>query len=690
MNTETIPSPRARLLCAAFVFVTALSLYYWTLAPTVTLVDSGELILVAHGLGVAHPPGFPLWVMLAHLASLLPFGNVAVRVNFSSALFGALACGMLALVVMELMITVSCLIPAKRTKKSGQQTKAARDSKTGLVVVAPALGAGLLLAFSRTLWSYATITEVYALNTFLILIIFFLMLRWRRGIVADRQRNAVPMKAARITPPNTAHDAFLYIAAFAFGLALGDHHVTVGLTLPAVAVIVYRTEGLRFFMGRRLLYAALISISALLAIYSYLPWAASGSPAINWGKPNSLQAIWWHITGRQYQVFLSFTPRMMGEQFIQLVRLILREFSPWWVPLPLVLSVAGFMRAFKADRTTFWFLLVIVLASVAYNLSYEIAEDKDAYYLPAFTAIAIAAGFGLRWLIQRTASISLAPAKRYATTTVVVLIAPAIALLGNWPFNNRRHYFIAHDYVENIFSSIRPNGLLLTQDWQVVSPMFYAQQIEHLRTDVKVVDVNLLRRVWYFDYLQHAYPDLLQRSRGPVDAFVADLKDWERDPSIYARDRELTLKINTAFLEMIQSFVRNESMLGPVYMTNDLVSAETNNSDVTKWLTQTYQLVPDGLVFQLTNDREFHDPPDLHLQTRGLADGSLRFAPDDVVNIKVLPSYAAMLVNRGWYLAHFNQSDRATAAFKDALALIPGFRAAQEGLAQSAVQPGKE
>ena len=99
------------------MFLVALLLYSWTLAPTVTPTDSGELILAAQGLGVAHPPGVPLWVMLAHLASLVPLGNVAVRINFSSAFFAALACGILTLVVSELMITAAYL-PAR---KSGAQ-----------------------------------------------------------------------------------------------------------------------------------------------------------------------------------------------------------------------------------------------------------------------------------------------------------------------------------------------------------------------------------------------------------------------------------------------------------------------------------------------------------------------------------------------------------------------------------------
>ena len=672
VDAAAIPSSAAELLCAGAVFLVALLLYSRTLAPTVTLVDSGELILVAQGLGVAHPPGFPLWVILAHVASLVPFGNVAVRINFSSAIFAALACSMLTLVVSELMITAAYL-PAR--KGGAQQRKRAVDLGINrLLVFAPALGSGLLMAFSRTLWSYATIAEVYTLNTLLILIVFFLMLRWRRRIIADRREKGGPV---------TIHDSWLYAAAAVFGFALGVHHVTVGLTLPALAVIVYRTEGLRFFTRRRLVYAALISIVAMVAVYAYLPFAASRSPLINWGNPLSLQEIWWHITGRQYRVFLSFTPTMMGGQFVEFCRMLLREFGPAWLPLPLVLAFAGFATAYRQDRTTFWFLLFIVIANLAYDLSYEIAEDKDAYYLPVFISIAIGAGFGIRWLIQMTAVKSMFFGTSCGVAAIAVLLTSATAFAGNWPFNNRRHCFIAHDYVENLLSGVQRNGLLLTQDWQVASPMFYAQQIEQRRRDVKVVDVNLLRRSWYFDYLRRTYPDLIERSRKKIEMFVEDLKAWERDPAEFKSNALLTQKINTAFLEMIQSIVTNESVVGPVYMTRDLLLPDTTNGAVTQWLTQSYQLIPHGLVFNLTRDSRFHDSPDVQLETRGLADGSVRFEKDDVVNLKILPGYTSMLINRGRYLAAFNQHARAIIAFKEALILDPNLAAAREGLAES-------
>src|SRR5437660_5727960 len=112
-RAEILPAKEA-LFCALFVFVCALVLYAKTLAPTVTLIDSGELILAAHSLGIAHPPGFPFWVMLAHLASLAPFGSVASRINFSSAVFAAFASATLTLIVAELSVAASYLGHSKR------------------------------------------------------------------------------------------------------------------------------------------------------------------------------------------------------------------------------------------------------------------------------------------------------------------------------------------------------------------------------------------------------------------------------------------------------------------------------------------------------------------------------------------------------------------------------------------------
>jgi tetratricopeptide (TPR) repeat protein len=324
-----------------------------------------------------------------------------------------------------------------------------------------------------------------------------------------------------------------------------------------------------------------------------------------------------------------------------------------------------------------------VISNLAYDLSYQIAEDKDAYYLPVFISITIAAGLGIRWLIQMTVSKSTAANKPYWVAAVALLLVSATAFAANLPFNDRRHYFIAHDYAENLLSTVGPNGLLVTQDWQVVSPMFYVQEIEHRRRDAKVIDLNLLRRSWYFDYLRRAHPDLIERSREKVDRFVELLKQWERDPGAFARNDLLTQTISEAFFEMVQSIVMQERSVAPAYITNDLLAGDSSNGQATRWITQNYQLVPQGLVFELATDSTFHDSPDPQLQIRGLADGTLQFENDDVVELKVLPTYTTMLINRGRYLALFNQHERAIGAFKEALALNPRLTAARQGLAES-------
>jgi hypothetical protein len=670
---------KVEFLYPGIVFFAALLLYSWTLAPTVTLVDSGELIVAARYLGVAHPPGFPLYIMLAHLASRIPIGNVAQRIHFASAVFAALASAVVTLLVAELIAISSSLKARRRSKKkpANQRKTVTGALAPSLLTLAPALAAGLLVAFSRTLWAYATIAEVYTLNALLIVTIFWLMCKWRRSILEDERSESA--KRALTIPD---YDWLLYTASAIFGLALGVHHVTVALILPALALFVWKTQGFKFFSSTRFLYAAIVSVVSLIVVYSYLPLAASHDPIVNWGNPRSLTTIWWHITGRQYQVFLSFDPNIIGQELVSLGRFLLREFGPSWLPITLGLALLGFARLLKNDRTIFWFLALVVLTDAAYGTSYFIAEDKDAYYLPAFIAIAIGAGFGLRWLFEWLQTRAVPAATVIALAAVLLLATTTMA--ANWAFDNRRHYFVAHDYVENILGSIEPNALLLTLDWQVEAPLLYTREIKHRRRDVKVIDVNLLRRPWYFDYLRRAYPDLMARSGDIVEAFFAELKEWESKPEVYARDPALTERIARLFQMLFQSFVTKEKQVSGVYVTSDLLfQTEQQDKELTQWLTKHYQLIPHGLVFKLEEDRNFHDPGPLQLQTRGLADGTLKFEPDDVVILKVLSAYKTMLVNRGRYFSFFNQHEHAIDSFKRALELDSTLELARQGLRDS-------
>jgi hypothetical protein len=249
---------------------------------------------------------------------------------------------------------------------------------------------------------------------------------------------------------------------------------------------------------------------------------------------------------------------------------------------------------------------------------------------------------------------------------------------------------IAHYYVDNILTSIKPNGLLLTLDWQVASPFLYVQEIERRRRDVKVLDINLMRRSWYFGYLRQVHPDLIERSKDKIDSYVAELKQWEENPAAYANNATRTARIASKFVEMIQACVERENKVAPVYLTRDLITSADRDGALTTWFTTNYALVPEGLVFRFESDgTRFHDPGEIQWQTAGLNDGTLKFETDDVVRTKVLPSYTAMLINRGRYFALFDEQERAIAAFSQALALNPSSDLARQGLNESLAKSRK-
>lgn len=683
---------RIRIACALAVFGISIVLYASTLAPSVVFVDSGELIVAARSLGVAHPPGFPLYVLLIHLAMAVPISNIAVRVNFASALFGALASSVLTLTVIEAMVTPRILSAAGRVSR-----KAASGGKKGaagagakplnvteavdpIALIVSSISAGLLLAFSRTLWAYATIAEVYTLNSLLILTIFFFMFRWRRFTLEHRERKE----------DRGPTDRWLYAAAFVFGLGLGVHHVTVGLMLPAFGALVLATEGIAFYKSRRLAYAALWAFGGL-SIYVYLPIAASGSPAMNWGDPRTFEHLWWHVTGRQYQVFFVWSLQTMASQLGDFIKLAATQFGPAWLPLVPALAIAGLVVIYRRDRAMFWFLTLAVGADLVYCLGYEIAEDKDAYYLPAIMSATIATGFGVHSLFKRIAELPRLSSNsaRYLAVASIVLVV-TIALVANLPYNNRSRYFIATDYLDNIYSAIEPGGMLLTRDWQVYSPSLYQREIEHRREDVVAIDVNQLRRSWYFEYLARAYPSTIEQSRDKVDAFLEDLTHWERDPDLYQRDVMLNQRISARFYEMILAFVSNHIQRAPVYVTLDIAAnRDGTDSELTKALTKSYQLFPQGLIFQATERRGFVEPSGRRLVTRGLADGTHKFEDGDVVKLKVLPVYVTMFYNLGRYFAANGKHQQAIDAFKQAIELQPGFSAAQQGINDSVKAMGK-
>ncbi|MDY0145206.1 MAG: DUF2723 domain-containing protein [Kiritimatiellia bacterium] len=209
---------------AAFwiVLLVSFGVYFYTLAPTLTLEDSGELAVASDYLGVPHPPGYPIWTLLTwffqwvfHWVKYNGHPNPAWSVGLASAASGAGACALLALLISrsgaDLLRSVSQL-----KERVGFQTE-------NVVCLVAGVSGGLLLAFSPVLWSQSVIVEVYSLNAFFQMIVLLLIYMWM------------------CRPKN---DTLLFLAAFLFGLGLTNHQTLLFLGLALALAVVFKEASL--------------------------------------------------------------------------------------------------------------------------------------------------------------------------------------------------------------------------------------------------------------------------------------------------------------------------------------------------------------------------------------------------------------------------------------------------------------
>ena len=224
-------------MAAAATFVIAVGLFAYTNAPTVTLEDSGELVVAADYLGVPHPPGYPLWTVLAwlfqwifHGVRYLGYPNPAWGVGFLSGFFGAATCAVVALIVGRSgRDMIRAIWPAEGAADSGVSR---------FLCWSAAVSSGLFLAFSHIMWTQSVIAEVYTLNTFLHMLIFLFAYVWLFEPWKDR---------------------YLYIASFVLGLTITNCQPVL-LIVYALLVVIW--------LGRRELFRdALLIISLALFVF---------------------------------------------------------------------------------------------------------------------------------------------------------------------------------------------------------------------------------------------------------------------------------------------------------------------------------------------------------------------------------------------------------------------------------------
>ncbi len=449
------------------LFVLAFFTYLKTLCPTIYVGDSGELITAASCLGIPHPPGYPIFVLLIELAcTVFPFGSLAARCGLVSVLSGAAA-------VFVLYRICLCVSTAKPTNRPASPFAA-----LGAAIAAVAF------TFSLTFWSQTTIAEVYALTLLFVLLTLYLVLRWEREPEGQRDHR------------------FLLLAAFVGGLGLSSHH-TVALLLAALAVyVIYRSP--RLLLNGRVVFPAIALGILGVLVHLYLTFRASTNPALNWGAPDTFASFVTHILRREYGSS-SHTARslaLFSRQLWFYISALVRQFTPLGFLLSAIGVVVGIRRRNRALLLLFVTFLLCSLFFILYTNFRLIPRDTylvEVFFIPSFAVAAILMSLGASSVLRNVYRLVSKPKTLAVLASAFGLLVCAMPLLANYFYSDKSRHFLTYDYGVNILKSMPSDDSVVFVDRDMeVFTLLFLKDVEGICPDVEIIDRSgILRRDFY-------------------------------------------------------------------------------------------------------------------------------------------------------------------------------------------------
>jgi len=588
------------------VLLGSLALYLKTMAPSVSFWDTGEFIASSYILGVPHPPGAPLYVLIGRLFSMLPFGEVGWRVVLMSVVTSALA-------VWCTYLTTAALA---RRVLGGEALKSFGDLRDVAVVIGAAV-ASLSLAVSYTFWFNATEAEVYGYSILLAALGVWLIIYWDG------------------TQHGATNDRWLYLLAYLFGLGAGIHLLCL-LTIPSLLVLAWYADpklrrlvlvcvglGLEGLFIVALLadepdsakVMALLAAVATIAVYAHI-WvrhqelratvqvllgfgaamlaggalfgdaglgkvitiAAAGwlayhlyvtdrralailvgagvlfalgystytalyirsglNPAIDENDPETLAAFFKFLNREQYGTD-SMLLTMLEPRASRVYQLWHQQFKYFFeqFPFPLLSHAVEFRWATRNESQLIlisivpyalglggmiWHgirdwrrfaalavLFVIMGFGLSFYLNMQDPQPRERHYIFGGMYYAFAMWMGIGWvglieLVRRS--------KAGASRSVVIIFACLGLLLPiaigakSYHIQDRTGDYIANDYAYNMLQTCEPNSILFTNGDNDTFPLWYLQEVEGVRRDIRIVNLSLLNTNWYIKQLRDREP----------------------------------------------------------------------------------------------------------------------------------------------------------------------------------------
>jgi hypothetical protein len=642
-------------IVAALVGAVVFTVYRITLSPDVSFWDAGEFIAASHSLGIPHPPGTPLYVLMGRVFSILFSGMLhltspSVAVNLLSAIPSTIAAVFLYLCVVRV---------GKKMWADGDQ------STFHLPSMIAGITAAMFAAFASTLWINSIEAEVYAVSGMWAVFCAWLVLVWADSDPKDERLLVVIayLLALNIGVHLATYLAALAILPFAFlyerrlaipvsflvVLALGQdlqfflkvvglmmlptlqfailapeyarRYRSTLLVAHAVAVVFFlwavgrpeQTVFLRFLEGVVPLAAFLFpwlalpapkklsnpftDLGFLLALVTvlgfschlYLPLRSALNPAINEAQPDTWRAFWDVILRVQYRPVSVF--ERQATWVFQSDDMFWRYFREQWSPAFLaLLGIPGLIAHLRRSPRTFvLFGLLFLWTSAALILKMNFTDhevrERDYFFAPGFFYYAVWMGLGLGWLSQLVLTGATGGLRRVMAPVTVALcvLISAVPIRGHWETHDRRGSWTAHDYAYNMLVALPENAVLFTNGDNDTFPLWYLQEVDGFRKDVRIVNLSLLNTPWYGEQIRDEEP------RVPMNYTTEQL--WQLRPRRHPTTGEVFLVKDQVALDIVHA-VFNKQQDRPVYFAvtvDDLVGLD----DFLKL---------EGLVFRLHPD----------------------------------------------------------------------------------------
>nr|XP_031360712.1 transmembrane protein 260 [Lonchura striata domestica] len=424
------------------------ALYTATLPPALPGGDAGELITAAYELGVAHPPGYPLFTLLAKVATELPGGSPAFRVNLLCGLLGAAAASLLFCTVFRL---------------SG--------SYAGGI-----LAAGVF-SFSRLTWQWSITAEVFSLNNLFVGLLMALTAHFEEASTAEER--------SKISK----------LGAFCCGLSLCNQHTIVLYVACVVPWVLSRLFRKRELSLGHLLKLGLCFLAGLLP-YLYLPASSYLNRARwTWGDQTTFQGFLTHFLREEYGTFnlaKSEAGCSMGEMLLFQLAQMKSELS---LPV-LVLALVALLKKQQKSPVIWLFTGMLCLYSLffAWRANLDVTKPLflgvvERFWLQSSAVVAVLAGLGLATL----ASLGRGTVLEGTWLLPCLEWLPALALVAsqlwaNYSTCDQSNNYVVDKFARNVLSSMPVGAVILLRGDLPGNALRYLHYCEGMRPDITLVD----------------------------------------------------------------------------------------------------------------------------------------------------------------------------------------------------------